>query len=84
MIQLPLFECTTADLMQQQVGGNHYKEMAIQPVEFIEKNNLTFLEGQVIKYVSRHRRKGGLEDLQKARHSLELLIKFTQQEKTNV
>lgn len=58
-----------------QVGGEHYK-MNIQPVEFIERNNLSFIEGNVIKYVCRHRRKNGKEDLLKAMHYLQLLIQF--------
>lgn len=60
----------------KQEGGNHYKEMAIQPVEFIHKNNIPFIEGCVIKYVCRHKRKNGLEDLKKAIHFLEMLIEM--------
>ena len=61
-----------------QVGGAHYKDMAIQPVEFIHRNRIGFCEGCVIKYVSRWRGKGGLEDLKKARHFLDLLIEMEQ------
>lgn len=57
-----------------QVGGTHYKGMAIQPFEYIHKNGIGFAEGCVIKYVSRWRAKGGVEDLKKARHFLDLLI----------
>jgi len=57
-----------------QVGGSHYKDMAIQPTEYILKNNMGFAEGNVIKYVSRYKAKGGLQDLQKARHYLDMLI----------
>ena len=57
-----------------QVGGNHYKSMTIQPVEYILGNGIGFAEGNVIKYVSRWRAKGGIEDLRKARHFLDLLI----------
>lgn len=60
--------------MTQQIGGDHYAKMAIQPVEFILKNNIGFAEGNVIKYVSRWREKGGVEDLKKARHYLDMLI----------
>jgi hypothetical protein len=56
-----------------QVGGNHYKHFEIQPIEFIMKNNLGFAEGNVIKYVSRHKFKNGIEDLRKAKHYLELI-----------
>lgn len=59
-----------------QVGGGHYKDMAIQPVEYIHKNGIGFVEGAVIKYVSRWRNKNGLEDLKKARHMLDLLIEI--------
>lgn len=57
-----------------QVGGNHYKQMAIQPVEYVLKNGIGYAEGCVIKYVSRWRAKGGVEDLRKARHFIDLLI----------
>ena len=57
----------------QQVGGKHYQEMAIQPIEFILANNMGFAEGSVIKYVSRWRQKGGVEDLKKALHFLEFI-----------
>jgi hypothetical protein len=59
-----------------QVGGNHYKEMPIQPIEYIMKNNIGFMEGNAIKYISRWRSKGGIEDLKKARHYLDMLIEF--------
>ena len=59
-----------------QVGGNHYKSKAIQPVEFIHANGIGFFEGNVIKYVSRWNDKGGLQDLNKAKHYLEMLIEF--------
>lgn len=64
-----------------QVGGSHYKELAIQPIEYIHKNGIGFAEGSVIKYVSRWRSKGGVEDLKKARHFLDLLIEM--EEKTS-
>ena len=59
--------------LNNQQGGTHYKEMLIQPVEFIVKNNIQFLEANVIKYVCRHRNKNGIEDLNKAIHYLELM-----------
>jgi hypothetical protein len=61
---------------EQQVGGDHYKAMPIQPVEYIHKNGIPFIEGCVIKYVSRWRAKNGVEDLKKARHYLDLLIEM--------
>lgn len=60
--------------LKAQEGGAHYKKMRIQPVEFIHENSIGYLEGNVIKYVCRHREKGGIEDLRKAQHYIELLI----------
>lgn len=60
--------------LQSQVAGRHYAEMAIQPIEFITANKLRFIEGNVIKYVCRHREKNGAEDIRKAIHYLELLL----------
>lgn len=57
-----------------QVGGTHYRDMAIQPFEYIYANSIGFAEGCIIKYVSRWRSKNGIEDLRKARHFLDLLI----------
>tara|TARA_B100001750_G_C15370467_1_gene527031 strand:+ start:75 stop:299 length:225 start_codon:yes stop_codon:yes gene_type:complete len=57
-----------------QVGGNHYRDMKIQPIEYITKNGLNYAEGNVVKYVSRWRKKGGIEDLRKAKHYIDLLI----------
>lgn len=61
-----------------QEGGGHYKAMKIQPFEYIHANGLQFAEGCVVKYVSRWRAKGGIEDLKKARHFLDLLIEAEQ------
>lgn len=58
--------------LDNQVSGSHYKDMLIQPVEFIVKNDIAFLEANVIKYVCRHRNKNGIQDLNKAIHYLEL------------
>lgn len=59
--------------LDQQIGGDHYKSMKIQPVEFISANNIPYLEGNVIKYVCRHGTKNGEADLDKAIHYLQLL-----------
>jgi hypothetical protein len=59
---------------KKQVGGNHYKKYKIQPVEFIIKNNIGFVEGNIIKYILRFKDKGGIADLEKAKHYIELLI----------
>jgi Protein of unknwon function (DUF3310) len=61
---------------KDQVGGQHYKSMPIQPAEFIHKNGIGFLEGNVIKYVCRHATKSGKEDLLKARHYIDLLLEW--------
>ncbi len=59
-----------------QVGGTHYTRLAIQPWEYIFQNGLGYFEGSAIKYLSRWRNKGGIEDLRKARHFIEQLIEF--------
>ena len=64
------------DPLASQVGGSHYKDYAIQPVEFITANKLPFLEGCVIKRVCRHRAKNGAEDIRKAIHELQLILKL--------
>lgn len=65
---------------EKQVGGNHYKGLQIQPVEFIHANGIGFMEGNVIKYVSRWRKKNGIADLEKAKHYIELLIEMESKE----
>lgn len=60
-------------VLKKQVAGSHYKK-GIQPWEYIEANKLDFFEGNVVKYVTRNRRKNGLEDLLKAQHYIEYLI----------
>ena len=60
----------------KQVAGNHYKDLPIQPVEFIHANAIGYFEGNVIKYVSRWRKKNGVADLEKAKHYIELLIEL--------
>ena len=62
--------------LSKQEGGDHYKNLPIQPIEFIHKNNIPFIEGNVIKYLCRWRKKAGLADLQKAKHYIELLIEL--------
>lgn len=59
-----------------QVGGDHYKNLAIQPTVYIHANKLGFIEGCVIKYVTRWRDKGGFGDLEKAKHFIDLLIEL--------
>lgn len=62
-----------------QIGGSHYTSLAIQPVRYIFENGLPFIEGNIVKYISRWRDKGGIEDLQKVKHYVELLIQFEQE-----
>jgi hypothetical protein len=62
--------------MNEQEGGDHYKDRAIQPVEYIHANGIGFFEGNVIKYCTRWRSKGGLSDLRKARHYIDMLIEL--------
>ena len=57
----------------KQIGGSHYKKMVIQPAEFINKNKLLFAEGNAIKYICRHSTKGGIQDIDKAIHYLEMV-----------
>lgn len=61
---------------QTQVGGDHYKHLGIQPIEYIHANHLTYLQGNVIKYVTRHESKGGAQDIEKAIHYLNLILEL--------
>lgn len=62
--------------LKKQEGGSHYKGYTIQPIEYIHANGIPFTEGSVIKYVTRWKDKGGVADLRKAIHFLELLIEL--------
>lgn len=62
--------------LNTQVGGSHYKDCKIQPIEFIHANNIPFCEANAIKYLCRHRNKNGKQDLEKAKHYIDLLIKL--------
>jgi hypothetical protein len=68
-----------AKALDTQVAGDHYKKQAIQPAEYIHANKIGFFEGNVIKYVTRWRDKGGIEDLRKARHYIDMLIELERQ-----
>lgn len=59
-----------------QVGGTHYTDMKIQPIEFINANNLGFMEGNIIKYAARHKAKNGAEDIRKIIHYAKLILKY--------
>lgn len=64
--------------LDKQHGGDHYKNKGIQPWEYIAANEIGFFEGNVIKYVTRHKDKNGIEDLKKAQHYLEFLIEMSE------
>ena len=59
-----------------QEGWTHYKDMAIQPIQFIHANNLDFLQGNVVKYVTRHKAKNGAADIRKALHYCQLILEL--------
>ena len=66
------------DPLDKQVGGSHYKKYAIQPVEYAMLNNLNYCQANAIKYITRYSDKGGIEDLRKAIHNIEILIELEQ------
>jgi len=67
---------TKPSALNVQISGNHYKSLPIQPVQYIHANNIGYMEGNVIKYVTRWKDKNGLADLEKARHYIDLLIEL--------
>ena len=73
MTNKDLFKGSTYNSLEEQVGGKHYRSMKIQPAEFINENKLLFAEGNAIKYICRHSQKGGVEDIDKAIHYLEMI-----------
>jgi hypothetical protein len=62
--------------LSTQIAGTHYKDMAIQPIEFIQKNHIGFIEGNIIKYICRYKNKNGAEDLKKVVHYAQLLMEL--------
>ena len=62
--------------LDKQIGGSHYKDMTIQPIEYIHKNGLGFCEGNIVKYITRWKTKNGIDDLKKVIHYAELLIQM--------
>lgn len=62
--------------LNTQIGGNHYKNLKIQPIEYIMANNLNYCQGNAIKYLTRYKDKNGLEDLKKAKHYIDILIQL--------
>lgn len=70
----PMTDKTLFDSLKYQVGGDHYSKMKIQPARFINENNLQFAEGNAIKYICRHKNKGGKQDIEKAIQYLKMII----------
>ena len=68
--------------LETQVSGDHYRKMAIQPIQFIHENSLDFLQGNVIKYVTRHKEKSGSADIRKAIHYCQLILELQYGEKS--
>ena len=64
----------TSKVYNKQIGGSHYKNMVMQPSEFINKNKLLFAEGSAIKYICRHAHKGEVQDLEKAKHYIDMIL----------
>lgn len=62
--------------LDRQVGGDHYRKGKIQPIEYIHSNRLGYIEGAIVKYITRWREKGGREDLEKIKHYVDLLIEL--------
>jgi len=62
--------------LDRQISGSHYRDMPLQPVQYIHANGIGFCEGAAIKYLSRWKHKGGIDDLRKAIHMIELLIEL--------
>jgi hypothetical protein len=73
------FISAKSNALQKQEGGDHYKKQAVEPVEYIYLNGIPYIEGNVIKYVTRWKDKGGIADLKKARHYLDILIQFEEE-----
>lgn len=68
--------------LSKQEGGNHYKDCAIQPIEYIHANDLDFFQGNIVKYVTRHKKKNGAQDLRKVIHYAELALQLQYGEKS--
>ena len=74
MTNSEIFKKSVYDSLDNQVGGKHYRNMKIQPAEFINENKLLFAEGNAIKYICRHQSKGKRQDIEKAIHYLEMIL----------
>ena len=65
---------TRTSPLDTQIGGGHYKGKAIQPIEYILSNDLGFIEGNIVKYITRYKDKNGMEDIKKVIHYAEILL----------
>lgn len=65
-----------SDALASQVGGDHYRKLAIQPINYIHANKLDFLQGNIVKYATRHKDKGGAEDVRKIIHYARLILEL--------
>ena len=74
MTHKDMFKSSHYNSLEDQIGGKHYRDMKIQPAEFINENNLQFAEGNAIKYICRHPHKGKRKDIEKAIHYLEMIL----------
>ena len=73
---------TAQSAMDVQIGGDHYKKLKIQPMDYSMANNLDACQHTAIKYITRFRDKGGVADLEKAKHVIDMLIEFEQKSKS--
>ena len=74
MTNKDMFKGITYESLDKQIGGKHYRNMKIQPEEFVNENKLLFAEGNAIKYICRHQNKGKADDIKKAIHYLEMIL----------
>jgi len=79
--QSSIEETKPTSALDKQVSGDHYKDCKIQPIEYIHANGLSYLEGNVIKYTTRHSKKNGRKDIEKAIHYLELILEMEYKDK---
>ena len=76
IIEEGTYEYEYGKASEKQIGGSHYKDCVIQPIDYIVKNNLDFLEGNVVKYITRHKEKDGPEDIKKVIHYAQLILEL--------
>jgi len=76
-----IVDIVSGSALDKQISGTHYKGCKIQPIEYIHANNLDYFQGNVVKYVTRHKDKNGAGDIKKAIHYLELILELQYKEK---